>query len=192
MERDQRRHQQPVGQGRHAGSLLVLACLVVAVAAAVWGLSAAHRHGSEGTEVPAAAAHQDDAPHNDAAAHDDAAPADDAPVTAQTFLQSLDMQVGVEPETPRDSAIAARLAWSEDRPMTEAAADMLRAYREIPAAHLAMSGYIDIKGDLWGAIVRDDRGWVDMLTVAANEGDASCRLRAVRLVPQKTILKEGT
>ena len=76
--------------------------------------------------------------------------------------------------------------------MTEAAADMLRAYREIPAAHLAMSGYIDIKGDLWGAIVRDDRGWVDMLTVAANEGDASCRLRAVRLVPQKTILEEGT
>ena len=52
--------------------------------------------------------------------------------------------------------------------------------------------HIDIKGNLWGAVVRDDRGWVDMVTVAADEGDASCRLRAVRLVPQKTILEEGS
>ena len=67
--------------------------------------------------------------------------------------------------------------------MTEAAADMLRAYREVPTAQLALSGYLDIKGNVWGAIVRDGRGWVDMVTVAADAGDASCRLRAVRLSP---------
>ncbi len=39
--------------------------------------------------------------------------------------------------------------------MTEAAADMLRAYREVPTAQLALSGYLDIKGNVWGAIVRD-------------------------------------
>ena len=171
MERDQRRHQQPVDHGRPTGTLLVLACLIVAIVAAVWGLGTVHRRGSGGV----------------ASAADGG-----ASTTTQTFLQSLDAQAGTVSEPSGDSAIAARLAWSEGRPMTEAAADMLRAYREIPTAHLALSGYIDIKGNLWGAVVRDDRGWVDMVTVAADEGDASCRLRAVRLVPQKTILKEGS
>ena len=76
--------------------------------------------------------------------------------------------------------------------MTEAAADMLRAYREVPTAQLALSGYLDIKGNVWGAIVRDGRGWVDMVTAAAVTGDASCRLRAVRLVPQTISSKEGS
>ena len=45
---------------------------------------------------------------------------------------------------------------------------------------------------VWGAIVRDGRGWVDMVTVAADTGDASCRLRAVRLAPQTISSKEGS
>lgn len=76
--------------------------------------------------------------------------------------------------------------------MTEAAADLLRAYREVPTAQLALSGYLDIKGNVWGAIVRDGRGWVDMVTVAADAGDASCRLRAVRLAPKTAGSKEGS
>ena len=76
--------------------------------------------------------------------------------------------------------------------MTEAAADMLRAYREVPTAQLALSGYLDIKGNVWGATVRDGRGWVDMVTVAADAGDTSCRLRVVRLTPQTTNSKEGS
>lgn len=75
--------------------------------------------------------------------------------------------------------------------MTEAAADMLRAYREVPTAQLALSGYLDIKGNVWGAIVRDG-GWVDMVTVAADAGDTSCCLRVVRLTPQTTNSKEGS
>ena len=45
--------------------------------------------------------------------------------------------------------------------MTEAAADMLRAYREVPTAQLALSGYLDIKGNVWGAIVPDIPGLKD-------------------------------
>ncbi len=75
--------------------------------------------------------------------------------------------------------------------MTEAATDMLRAYREVPTAQLALSGYLDIKGNVWSAIVRDGRGWVDMVTITADTGDASCRLRVVRLTPQTTNSKEG-
>lgn len=76
--------------------------------------------------------------------------------------------------------------------MTEAAADLLRAYREVPTAQLALSGYLDIKGNVWGAIVRDGRGWVDMVTVTADAGDASCRLRVARLVPKTEGSKEGS
>ena len=115
-----------------------------------------------------------------------------AAVTARAFLQTLDERAASATEPSADNAIAVRLAWSEDRPMTEAAADLLRAYREVPTAQLALSGYLDIKGNVWGAIVRDGRGWVDMVTVAADAGDASCRLRAVRLVPQTTESKEGS
>lgn len=115
-----------------------------------------------------------------------------AAVTVRTFLQALDERAASATEPSTDNAIAVRLAWSEDRPMTEAAVDLLRAYREVPTAQLALSGYLDIKGNVWGAIVRDGRGWVDMVTVAADAGDASCRLRAVRLVPQTTGSKEGS
>ena len=114
-----------------------------------------------------------------------------AAVTARTFLQALDERAA-SAESSADNTIAVRLAWSEDRPMTEAAVDLLRAYREVPTAQLALSGYLDIKGNVWGAIVRDGRGWVDMVTVAADAGDASCRLRVIRLSPQASNSKEGS
>ena len=62
----------------------------------------------------------------------------------------------------------------------------------MPTAQLALSGYLDIKGNVWGAIVRDGRGWVDMVTVAADAGDASYRLRVIRLSPQASNSKEGS
>lgn len=187
MERDQRRHQQPVGGRRPVGSPLVLVCLLVAIAATLWGLGVARQ------QRPGAAF---DSGSDSAVASqkDEMRDADDSDVavTAQTFLRMLDKRSGTATDSPEDNAIAVRLAWSEDRPMTEAAADMLRAYCEVPTAQLALSGYLDIKGNVWGAIVRDGRGWVDMVTVAAEAGDASCRLRAVRLVPQTTESKEGS
>ena len=185
MERYQRGHQQPVEGARPVGALLVLACAVVAVAVAVWGLNAVRqqRLGVAADAGSAAASQKDDA--RDA---DDA----NAAVTAQTFLQALDERAGAATGSSANNAVAVRLAWSECRPMTEAAADMLRAYREVSTAQLALSGYLDIKGNVWGAIVRDGRGWVDMVTVAADAGDTSCRLRVVRLTPQTTNSKEGS
>ena len=187
MERDQRRHQQPVGGRRPVVSPLVLVCLLVAIAVTLWGLGVARQQRPDATadlgSGSAVASQAKDA--RDAGTQD-------AAVTARTFLQVLDERTASATEPSADNAIAVRLAWSEDRPMTEAAADLLRAYREVPTAQLALSGYLDIKGNVWGAIVRDGRGWVDMVTVAADAGDASCRLRVVRLTPQKTNSKEGS
>ena len=184
---DQRGYQQPVAGGRPIGALLVFACLTVAIAAALWGLYIARQQrpgivadsGSDSAEVSKKDETRD-------------ADGSDVAVTTHTFLRALDERSGVAVEPPADNAIAVRLAWSEDRPMTEAAADLLRAYREVPTAQLALSGYLDIKGNVWGAIVRDGRGWVDIVTVAADAGDASCRLRAVRLAPKATNSREGS
>lgn len=185
MERYQRGHQQPVEGARPVGALLVLACAVVAVAVAVWGLNAARQQRlGVAADAGSAAASQKD----DERGADDA----NAAVTAQTFLQALDECADAATGSSANNAVAVRLAWSECRPMTEAAADMLRAYREVPTAQLALSGYLDIKGNVWGAIVRDGRGWVDMVTVAADAGDTSCCLRVVRLTPQTTNSKEGS
>lgn len=186
MERYQRGHQQPVEGARPVGALLVLACAVVAVAVAVWGLNTARQQrlgvAADAGSGSAVASQKDDA--RDA---DDAS----AAVTTQTFLQALDERAGAATGSSANNAVAVRLAWSEYRPMAEAAADILRAYREVPTAQLALSGYLDIKGNVWGVIVRDGRGWVDMVTVAADAGDTSCRLRVVRLTPQTTNSKEG-
>ena len=180
MERYQRGHQQPVEGERPIGVLLVFACLTVAIAAVLWGLNAARQ------QRPGAAF---DSGSDSAVASqkDEMRDADDSDVavTAQTFLRTLDKRSGTATDSPGDNAITVRLAWSEDRPMTEAAA-------EVPTAQLALSGFLDIKGNVWGAIVRDGRGWVDMVTVAADAGDASCRLRVIRLSPQASNSKEGS
>lgn len=187
MERYQRGHQQPVEDGLPAGVLLVFACLVVSMVAVLWGVNAARQQRSgnaaDADSRSTAVSQKDGTQRSDDP---------DAAVTAQTFLQKLDERAVGATERPAGNAIAARLAWAEDRPMTEAAADLLRAYREVPTAQLALSGYLDIKGNVWGAIVRDGRGWVDMVTVAADAGDASCRLRVIRLTPQITNSKEGS
>ena len=187
MERYQRGHQQPVENGRLVCLPLVLACAVVAVAVAVWGLNAVRQQRS-GVAVEAGSGLAAMSQKDDAQGTGDA----DTAVTAQTFLQALDERASVATGSSANSAIVVRLAWSEDRPLTETAADILHAYREVSTARLALSGYLDIKGNVWGAIVRDGRGWVDMVTVAADVGDASCRLRVVRLAPQATNPKEGS
>lgn len=187
MERYQRGHQQPVKGARPTGALLVLVCAVVAMAAAVWGLNAARQ---QRLEIAADAGSSFAAASQKDGARD--AGDENAVVTAQTFLRALDERAGSATGSSADNAVAVRLAWSECRSMTEAAADTLRAYREVPTAQLALSGYLDIRGNVWGAIVRDGRGWVDMVTVAADAGDASCRVRVVRLTPQTANLKEGS
>ena len=166
--------------------LLVLACLIVAIAATFWGLNAVRQQRSGA----AADGNSSVVAPPDGKARDTADR--DAAVTAQTFLRALDERADAAAGSSADNAIAVRLTWAEDRPMTEAAADLLRVYREVPTAQLALSGYLDIKGNVWGVIVRDGRGWVDMVTVAADAGDVSCRLRAVRLVPQAMRSKEGS
>ena len=78
----------------------------------------------------------------------------------------------------------ASCSWSSEQPVDELARSVLLAYRELPHVQLATSGYLDLKGNAWGAIVFDPDGWVDIVTVAEEGDDSSCA-RVVRMVAAK-------
>ena len=127
MDRYQRGHQQPVEGRRPVGAV------------AVWGLNAARQ------QRPGAAF---DSGSDSAVASqkDEMRDADDSDVavTAQTFLRMLDKRSGTATDSPEDNAIAVRLAWSEDRPMTEAAAaiSILRVTYGAPLCAMGAAGSI--------------------------------------------------
>ena len=56
-----------------------------------------------------------------------------------------------------------------------------RSYRAVPTASLAVSGYLDLKGNVWGAVVRDSRGWVDVVHVSTTEAAERTEVRVARL-----------
>lgn len=204
MDRHPRRHGQAVERGdrarlglwsRVAFGVLVVVCLGVALAAARWGLSA--QDGGTGTNESdavdvSAGAIGDDAlsPNGDGAppaggedgGASTGAASGGSPSKHGAFLDAL-ARDAADADLSHDG-VAARQAWTEDRSLPQAAADVLRGYADEPTASLAMSGYLDIKGDVWGAVVRDARGWVDMVSCTAGENDASCHVSVVRLAPK--------
>ncbi len=100
---------------------------------------------------------------------------DAASVDASTFLSVLERSAAA------DAQGDASCAWTADEPIDELASDVLRAYRATPGCQLMTSGYLDLKGNAWGGIVLNAEGWVDVIVVAAEEGDASSTARIARM-----------
>lgn len=75
----------------------------------------------------------------------------------------------------------ATVGWDDGAALPDAAAGVLEAYAGEGACALAASGYLDLKGDAWGAVVRGAAGWVDIVSVSAREdGSSSVRVTRVR------------
>lgn len=75
--------------------------------------------------------------------------------------------------------------WVENRGMVRVASALLKRYERLDSAVLETQGYLDLKGNVWGAIVSDRKGWVDMVTVMSNEADDEATVRVVRLVADR-------
>ena len=113
---------------------------------------------------------------SDAAAGDELADESDAAaVDASTFLSVLERSAAA------DAQGDASCAWTADESIDELASDVLCAYRATPGCQLMTSGYLDLKGNAWGGIVLNAEGWVDVIVVAAEEGDASSTARIARM-----------
>ena len=128
------------------------------------GAVSSDRTPSEESEVPSRNSQEEDV-----------APTEGRVLDTSSFLAKLDhvasMQAGGE----------ASCTWTSEQPINELAADVLRAYQGVSGAQLMTSGYFDLKGNAWGAIVLDESGWVDIVTVVAEEGDDASTARVMRL-----------
>lgn len=68
-----------------------------------------------------------------------------------------------------------------DEGLVPAARSVLQVYQGVEGARLYSSGYLDLKGNAWGAIVQARSGCIDVVTVAALEEDSASTVRAVRM-----------
>ena len=98
-----------------------------------------------------------------------------SPSSLATFLD--DLGEGEE----GDGAVRV-LAWSEAHDLPAATEEVLRAYREKGSVTLMSSGYLDLAGNVWAALLRHGSGAVDIMTVSTADG-ASSEVRIARLEP---------
>ena len=73
------------------------------------------------------------------------------------------------------------VSWRESRDIVEAASGVLEVYREVESVDLVTSGYVDLAGNVWAALLSDGKGWVDMVTIEAGENDEGSTVMVVRL-----------
>lgn len=90
--------------------------------------------------------------------------------SSETFLKDLESS----------GAGGAGVAWRADGGVVDLARDVLGRYRARSGARLAASGYLDLAGNAWGALVVVDGSAVDIALVTEDEG-AGALARVIRL-----------
>ncbi len=60
---------------------------------------------------------------------------------------------------------------------------VLKEYARVPSVDLIASGYLDLKGNVWGAVLRGGTSWCDVLLVSTGD-DAVSRVRVTRTTPE--------
>ena len=175
------RHQQPVGCGR-SRCLRALAMLLI-TAVAVCGFVWAGRTGGN-TEAPTT---------TDFSQGEKSEVSKGAVTTASegAFLKELAADAHKAALDGGEAGVAASASWEEACSLPLVGADLLRAYQDAPGTSLKTSGYLDIKGNVWGAIVEGGE-WVDLVTCTATADDAGCRVSIVRLAPKAQAETEGS
>lgn len=101
-------------------------------------------------------------------------------VSGETFLEDIALLAEEEADGSADGVVS--VFWEEDATLVELAGSVLSAYSEVDGAVLATSGYLDLQGNAWGAVVQGGESWVDIVLVTT-EDDASSTAQIVRLLP---------
>ena len=105
------------------------------------------------------------------AGEEEAGAGDSHASTAASLLAELD----------RLSADREAVELRMDEGLVPAARSVLQVYQGVEGARLYSSGYLDLKGNAWGAIVQARSGCIDVVTIAALEEDSASTVRAVRM-----------
>lgn len=78
----------------------------------------------------------------------------------------------------------ASVEFEERASLPALAEDVLKTYARTRTASLVASGYLDLKGKVWGAVLREGTTWCDVLLVTT-EDDAVSRVRVTRVLPER-------
>ncbi len=89
---------------------------------------------------------------------------------------------GAATKAEATSAAACTACWEEPRALPAVASDLLEAYREAEVASPVVSGYLDLKGNAWAAVMQGAAGWSDVVLVRT-EDDTVSSVRVTRLLP---------
>lgn len=143
--------------------LIVAALMLVACGVALWGhmrVASPAREDSAEDEVERAVSKVEDAPVSQS--------------SATLFLSDLE----------RDGDASHGVIWEESADVPETASTVLKNYRSLGTCELACSGYLDIKGNAWGAVIRGGSLWVDVVYITVPDGGETSTVRIVRLLPE--------
>ena len=111
------------------------------------------------------------------AGEEEAGAGDSHASTAASLLAELD-RLSADREVG-EGQVAVELRMDEG--LVPAACSVLQVYQGVEDARLYSSGYLDLKGNAWGAIVQARSGCIDVVTVAALEEDSASTVRVVRV-----------
>lgn len=161
-------------RARALGAATVGALIVAALAALLWGSAALDRAGS--AELAADEGLSERA--SELVAHVSKGEATDSSEAA--FL--ADLGALAELDTADEGAV---VCWRVPEGLPAAARGLLEAYRDEGGYELVTSGYLDLRGLSWGALVRSEAGWVDVAVVTADADDGEGRVRVARLAPNE-------
>lgn len=100
--------------------------------------------------------------------------ADPARSDPDGFLDDLSRMVGAGRS---DAAVL----WSAEEGLVTTATEVLDEYRATGVAELVTSGYLDMAGNVWGAILMTGTGGVDVVVATCDEEDTESVVRVVRL-----------
>lgn len=135
----------------------------------------AQQSGSSAAWVDRAPGEESDNSERDSREDEGVVPMEAGAIDTGSFLAELDRDASTQADGE------ASCVWTSAQPINELAADVLRAYQGVSGAQLMTSGYLDLKGNAWGAIVLDECGWVDIVTVVAEEGNEASTARVTRI-----------
>lgn len=89
----------------------------------------------------------------------------DGEIDSSSFLDGLDGGTVPAPER------GAGLSWVEPLPADDLARKVIDAYRAEQGTSLVTSGYLDLKGNVWGAVVVKSGMWSDIVVISQMDGD---------------------
>lgn len=75
--------------------------------------------------------------------------------------------------------------YAADKNLIDCVTEVLKAYEQIDTLSVEVSGYLDLFGDVWGCLIRNETQWIDVMLVESDEYDEHSYLSIVRIRPTK-------